>query len=660
MNKKELKKLEVERLSFEEISELGRSCGGNKKYVINASIEKIGNDELLVVDIYKVGWAVSGQAYPEYRVFIGVDDYVTKSFYHDWKNAAIENLLEFDYYRWVYCEPGKRHIVFNDDAHMNIEKFLNKRIGSKDLMTELMKEQKRIREIKLLKKHKKTTDKIDGVMAKVGSEPEDFKKFIDYDGFYFSNYIYYSYSRKKEKEGYCTHCRKDVKVKNIKNNKKIACPNCEVICTGKSINGSAVVRDYTRVELIQKFEEGIIVRTYDCDKRYEDFRKPDIVISEIRRTIFKNIDSLLELRRTKKDYEWGTFKGREVRWCDGTEWYPEVPAVIYSKNIKEVFKDTVWKYSALETMAAEKGKRISTRRFLYRYCDNKGYEDLIKHGLFNLTEELTAQIKVIVTKEKPIHKELLLDKDRFKMLINIDGGLSALEILQTASVRNMKITEEQIKFILGNYLPKESFYEVVRYMTPHKLIRYLASQSEEYEGRLRNTIIDYRDYLRDCVSLNYNMKDDYILFPFGLKQRHKETRLLVKIENNKEYEEAIKQIKEEIGSKYEYEDKEFKVIYPGTTADIIREGGELDHCVGGYIKSVVKRETNILFIRKQEEVDKSYYTLEVLNKSISQCRGYKNKDYKTDVKLEKFIKKYESKVLKNLIVEGNRNERISC
>lgn len=660
MNKNDLKKLIVERITVEELLELEKKCRGGKKYIVNASIKKIQQEEILVVDIYKSGWLVSGQVYPEYTVYMSKEDYITKTFYHEWKTASIKHILGIDSYSWNYNKGGSI-MIFSDEAHIVLENFLDKKIDANSLMLELIYAQTEIREIKLKKQHKKITDKIDEVMNKIGEVPEGFVEFVDYKGFYFSNYIYYRYSRKKEKEGYCTHCRNDVLLENIKNGKEVTCPKCETLCIGKSIIKSKTVKDHTRVELIDRFEEGIIVRTFNCSKEYEDYRSPKISINEIRRTVLENKNSLLELRKTARDYEWGIFKQREVRWCNREGWYSEVPAVTYSKNLKEVLKDTVWKYCGIEIMAEKVGQKVPVRSFLYRYSENYGYEDLIKHNLFNLVESLTGQNQITVTKGKVIHEELQLDKERFRMLININGGINALKILRSASVRNIKLTEEQVNFIVENEITLESFEKITKYMTAYKMFKYIRSQVGEFGGNFRNAMIDYKDYIYDCLELQFNIKDDYVLFPRSLAKRHRETRLLIKIENSKEYEEDIKRIKAQIGSKYEFEDNTFKVIYPGTTAEIIKEGGELDHCVGGYIKSVIDRKTNILFVRVKNEIDKSYFTLEVnKDKKIVQCRGYKNKDYSTDKTLGKFIEKYKNKVLKNIIMEGVENERISC
>ena len=62
-----------------------------------------------------------------------------------------------------------------------------------------------------------------------------------------------------------------------------------------------------------------------------------------------------------------------------------------------------------------------------------------------------------------------------------------------------------------------------------------------------------------------------------------------------------------------------------STNELMKEGKELCHCVASYAKSVAQGTTNILFIRKIDEPDKPFYTLEFKSGKILQNRGYKNK-----------------------------------
>ena len=66
--------------------------------------------------------------------------------------------------------------------------------------------------------------------------------------------------------------------------------------------------------------------------------------------------------------------------------------------------------------------------------------------------------------------------------------------------------------------------------------------------------------------------------------------------------------------------------------DISKEGQSLHHCVGTYIDRVCNGETAILFIRSNDDLGKSFYTMEVKNNKLIQCRGMNNCDMTDEVK----------------------------
>ena len=84
------------------------------------------------------------------------------------------------------------------------------------------------------------------------------------------------------------------------------------------------------------------------------------------------------------------------------------------------------------------------------------------------------------------------------------------------------------------------------------------------------------------------------------------------------------------------------IIRPAiSTYEIITEGKILNHCVGGYIEFYANGRTNLFFIRKQENPQDPFYTVEIDKdmKKIIQCRGRRNKNPTPEVKV--FIEEYE-------------------
>lgn len=107
----------------------------------------------------------------------------------------------------------------------------------------------------------------------------------------------------------------------------------------------------------------------------------------------------------------------------------------------------------------------------------------------------------------------------------------------------------------------------------------------------------------------------------------------------KEYKRRTKEQKKvvELRQQFEYEDEEYIIRLPKTEQEILDEGKELKHCVGGYAHRCFMGDTTIMFLRKKSEPEKPFYTIEVLTKltwtdeenatasfSIAQIHGYCN------------------------------------
>ena len=75
-------------------------------------------------------------------------------------------------------------------------------------------------------------------------------------------------------------------------------------------------------------------------------------------------------------------------------------------------------------------------------------------------------------------------------------------------------------------------------------------------------------------------------------------------------------------------DEHYAVFIAKSPAELIEEGNALSHCVGyaGYDKKMAREETLIFFVRKLDELDKPFVTLEysLKTKQILQCYAYNN------------------------------------
>ena len=165
----------------------------------------------------------------------------------------------------------------------------------------------------------------------------------------------------------------------------------------------------------------------------------------------------------------------------------------------------------------------------------------------------------------------------------------------------------------------------------------------------------YYDYIKMCFSLGINN------VPYSFKSRrdfidaHNRITDLYNLTHDKNREKEINEKFNKLISKWDelnYSEKEFSIIHPSKYVDIVEEGLSLHHCVKSYIEDVANEKTMILFIRKTDDIETPFFTLEVKNGAIRQCHGYANSNTDTVVGLIEFIKRYCNE--KNIVYnDGN-------
>lgn len=106
--------------------------------------------------------------------------------------------------------------------------------------------------------------------------------------------------------------------------------------------------------------------------------------------------------------------------------------------------------------------------------------------------------------------------------------------------------------------------------------------------------------------------------------------------------------------KYEFSDENFTIFYPEKIDDIAQEGTNLHHCVGSYINRIISRKNIILFLRKNDALDESFVTVDIIPKEdkyeIEQAHGKHNCMISTIPGVPEFINKWAKKF--NIVINN--------
>ena len=171
---------------------------------------------------------------------------------------------------------------------------------------------------------------------------------------------------------------------------------------------------------------------------------------------------------------------------------------------------------------------------------------------------------------------------------------------------------------------------------PIKLANYIKKQLVSYKL--------YSDYLEECSTLGYDLTDSAVLYPKDLRRKHTETSALCRYKtDDKEINKSRKRAEKLRKNGAEYSRGRLMIVVPNDTVEIIIEGAQQSHCVGGYVTKHSEGKTTILFIRKKSDPFTPYCTLEMdmANRIVRQWYGQANKQsYRDNLEVNQLLEHY--------------------
>lgn len=191
---------------------------------------------------------------------------------------------------------------------------------------------------------------------------------------------------------------------------------------------------------------------------------------------------------------------------------------------------------------------------------------------------------------------------------------------------------------IAAWLERQRAMEKERFDREEQERREAAKKGAAYYSRSfrDNTEEIFRDYLLDCVTLGLDLNDRAVLLPRDLNAAHRRTIAQVKHRANEAKRAEFHRRAEKLAA-WRYE-ADGLLIRPAEDADeLIAEGAALHHCVGGYADRMADGETAIFFIRQADEPDEPYYTLELKDRRVVQCRTLHNASYEGNQAVYDFV-----------------------
>ena len=410
---------------------------------------------------------------------------------------------------------------------------------------------------------------------------------------------------------YCTHCNSfHIVDSNWKDGSVHTCDGC---------HRRFKVQRYSKIEPIRDY----IVK-FESNRRHELIVRYFYLMRDIKKSQYgyDEIHSVIEIGRMNKNYEMGikrntskTLQGYIYHsfWNNYEDWREDCADFwrsyptdhVYIPKLSKVMKQTGYWYSGF-SQAIKLGFGLLDYLCIYDSCTS--IERLVKSNATRFIKDMNSY-----TYSRFINTLNHATRKQISQIIKNDLDLLEAEILVSANVCNPDI--ELIKLMRGaNYIRD---YELAKKIK--RVLKYICTCNKHTEKKINYS--DYRDYIKMSQAIGSSVEK----YPKNFWKVHDEAAKGFRIDRNASYDKLIKERNtEEEVKRLKYSSKKFLIRAVEDLDELFNESKELHHCVRRYAKDVAFGDTNIFFVRKAEDVENPFVTLELKNNSVIQCRAKYN------------------------------------
>lgn len=595
---------------------------------------------------------------PVYEVFLDKENRQFLTYDHlekKWRDAKLDRLEWHGRNYYATCW------VSEEDAALVQDYFSGERGGALGILDF----QRNVRDEQLERRHKRITDPWDKDLAQVPKLPKDWKRWADKVAVR-ENFIFYHYKRGGAKTGYCTFCGKEVPISGHPyHNKEGRCIRCRHPVVFKALGRAGYFQtDKYYAYLVQRCRDGFVVREFRADRTYRKDTLPhsEPYWHEFRRSIY---DRTGEIR----SYYWGMYCQRETRWIAGSPcyyaYYGDQSGRVYGKTLPSLEKKELRQTGLAEWIRSH--PITDPEKYLAVWKRLPQMEQIWKAGLQRLTKECFHNCdnvrKLVLNSSEPgLIRALGLDASKFRRLRQMDGDTETLAWLQLEKRTGQRITDDMLRWSKKEQISAKDLVFIADRMSLVQIKNYLERQKEYFDGSCQQALTTWQDYLAMAERLHYDTSDEIVYRVRKLRQRHDE--LVLQSEAGSLEEQASKMAAKyphvnaicvELQEKYAYSDDDYTVLAPQDIFEIIKEGRMLHHCVGNdgagerYYDRMERRESFIMFLRRTEEPNDPYYTLEIEpDGTVRQKRTLFDRQYEDIEQATEFLIKWQKVIAARL------------
>lgn len=481
--------------------------------------------------------------------------------------------------------------------------------------------------------------------------------------------------RKGNVRGICFFCGREVRARTqrFRQGEMVRCPNCGEIVTCYMNTSDRFRVDYIEnIASIQKGTDGktLFIRQWHI-KRDHSCKWEDIPgqLEEICRYAIRGSRVAKWLHERKENWYMNSYRYQTKYWervDNVSEVYDGTYYFYCPDNWQETLSGTSLQYCDLESYLCEAdgGTRLNRNviRFLIDWARYPMIEKFWKAGYTHVVHERVGCLRKETRNTVLWNRNTFRESTRFPTrLLKIhspeDWTMADLQKVTELweKVQDGAIREADLPELACSMATLDDIKDALGHASVHKILKYIADGVEKERQRRRkekaeaekrgqsywmgrdfDTPHTYRDYLKDCVSLHLDLDDKAVLFPHDLNAAHARTISMVKHQADEIQRELFaKEARRLQWMAWEHDG--LLIRPPADGAELIAEGEYLHHCVGGYADRMANGKTTILLIRRVEDPDTPFYTLELLDGKVQQCRTDHNGDYRQDKPVSDFV-----------------------
>lgn len=477
--------------------------------------------------------------------------------------------------------------------------------------------------------------------------PEDLPEYCEEQVFDHSYIFFDKLTKTGRRYGRCGRCGEKYRLpKDVKHNAETKCPRCGSPALYKAAWRQTAVEDKAKICVTAKVDGQLLIRWMSVRRGHTD--------KKFSRT-YSFSDYAYNLYLTDKKgkqtlyaYEW-----KPVPYCDTHAWkrWPNwsqnfSTTYVYTNNLDTVFGNS---YYNVDLKAGLAGKRLQLcfTSLLNNLKKYPAAEYLFKLNIPILAAE-TGNLMCGKKKTKPGFTEVLgISKQFLPMYSSMSVSYDEHRVIKSygqwvspedlADYRRLRCTGGDVYDVI----------EMLKTMSFGKFVRYFNKQRTATRKTIHFLMIQYRDYISMAQEMKIDLSRKTVRYPVNICEAHDavldEFNRLKFEKENKAFVKAVKVLYEKLPVR-EFKNDKFCIVLPQLRSDLVTEGKSLKHCVGGinYAEKHMKGTSMIFFVRRIENRDKPFFTMEVnmQYRQIVQIHGFGNCSAPPDVRkfAENFVK----------------------